>query len=194
MAKWWCTELQKRVVDRVPAAPRRLRLHARVPDRPRLRRRPHHHDLRRHDRDHEGDHREVAPARPTMIEELLADLQAETAALSSLVLNLDPGGWRSPDAAPELVGTRPGDAPGVLRRSTRLAIVDRPASTGSSPTCAPPPATTPISWPASTAPLWRRGAGVVPLRPPQPHRRCRRTRVRRRGCRGSTARSRWRRC
>ena len=27
MAKWWCTELQERVVDRVPAAARRLRLH-----------------------------------------------------------------------------------------------------------------------------------------------------------------------
>ena len=39
-----------------PAA-RRLRLHARVPDRPCLRGRPHHHDLRRHHRDHEGDHR-----------------------------------------------------------------------------------------------------------------------------------------
>ncbi len=41
----------------LPAAPRRLRLHGRVPDRPRLYRRAHHHDLRRHDRDHEGDHR-----------------------------------------------------------------------------------------------------------------------------------------
>ena len=57
MAKWWCTELQKRVVDRCLQLLRRLRLHARVPDRPGLRRRPHHHDLRRHDRDHEGDHR-----------------------------------------------------------------------------------------------------------------------------------------
>ena len=39
------------------AAPRRLRLHARVPDRARLRRRADHAHLRRHDRDHEGDHR-----------------------------------------------------------------------------------------------------------------------------------------
>ena len=47
MAKWWCTELQKRVRRPLPAALRGLRLHARVPDRPGLRRRPHHHDLRR---------------------------------------------------------------------------------------------------------------------------------------------------
>ena len=60
MAKWWCTELQKRVIDTLPAAARRLRLHDRVPDRPGLRRRPHHHDLRRHHRDHEGDHRPLA--------------------------------------------------------------------------------------------------------------------------------------
>ena len=32
-AKWWCTELQGRAVDRVRAAARRLRLHGRVPDR-----------------------------------------------------------------------------------------------------------------------------------------------------------------
>ena len=37
------------------AAARRLRLHARVPDRPGLHRRPHHPDLRRNLRDHEGD-------------------------------------------------------------------------------------------------------------------------------------------
>ena len=56
-AKWWCTELQKRVVDRCvqlhggygymleyPIA--RAYVDARI-----------HHDLRRHDRDHEGDHR-----------------------------------------------------------------------------------------------------------------------------------------
>ena len=42
---------------RLRAAPRRLRLHDRVPGGPRLRRRPHHPHLRRHDRDHEGDHR-----------------------------------------------------------------------------------------------------------------------------------------
>ena len=39
MAKFWTTDLQKRVDERVPAAPRRLRLHARVPDLRRLRRR-----------------------------------------------------------------------------------------------------------------------------------------------------------
>ena len=44
----------------VPAAVRRLRLHDRVPDRARLRRCTHHHDLRRHHRDHEGDHRPFA--------------------------------------------------------------------------------------------------------------------------------------
>ena len=41
----------------LPAAVRRLRLHARVPDRPGLHRRPHHHDLRRHHRSDEGHHR-----------------------------------------------------------------------------------------------------------------------------------------
>ena len=60
MAKWWCTELQEARRRPLPPAPRRLRLHARVPDRPGLRRRPDHHDLRRHDRDHEGDRRPVA--------------------------------------------------------------------------------------------------------------------------------------
>ena len=46
----------------LPAAPRRLRLHARVPDRPRLRRRARHDDLRWDDRDHERDHRQIARA------------------------------------------------------------------------------------------------------------------------------------
>ncbi len=44
----------------VPAAPRRLRLHGRVPDRPCVHRRADHDDLRRDDGDHEGDHRSVA--------------------------------------------------------------------------------------------------------------------------------------
>ena len=57
MAKWWCTELQKRVGGLRCAAARRLRLHARVPDRPGLHRCPGHLHLRRDDRDHEGDHR-----------------------------------------------------------------------------------------------------------------------------------------
>ena len=39
------------------AAARRVRLHERVQGRPRLRRRADPDDLRRHDRDHEGDHR-----------------------------------------------------------------------------------------------------------------------------------------
>ena len=41
----------------LPAAARRLRLHGRVPGCPRIRRHPRPDDLRRHDRDHEGDHR-----------------------------------------------------------------------------------------------------------------------------------------
>jgi len=62
MAKWWCTELQKRVVDRClqlfggygymleyPIA--RAYADARI-----------NHDLRGHHRDHEGDHRQVAGA------------------------------------------------------------------------------------------------------------------------------------
>ena len=59
MAKWWATDLQGRVVDAGRAAPRRLRLHERVPDRPGLHRCPRHPHLRRHQRDHEGDHRQV---------------------------------------------------------------------------------------------------------------------------------------
>ena len=56
-AKWWCTETAKKVIDGC------VQLHGGygymngVPRRPRLRRRPHPDDLRRHDRDHEGDHR-----------------------------------------------------------------------------------------------------------------------------------------
>ncbi len=42
------------------AAPRRVRLHARVPDRPRLRRRPHHPHLRRHQRGDARDRRPLA--------------------------------------------------------------------------------------------------------------------------------------
>ena len=44
----------------LPPAVRRLRLHDRVPHRPRLRRRQDHHDLRRHHRSDEDDHRQVA--------------------------------------------------------------------------------------------------------------------------------------
>ena len=44
---------------RVPAAVRRLGLHVGVPDRARLRGRPHHQDRRRIDRDHEDDHRQA---------------------------------------------------------------------------------------------------------------------------------------
>jgi alkylation response protein AidB-like acyl-CoA dehydrogenase len=62
MAKWWCTELQKRVVDTC------VQLHGGygyMLEYPRLRRCPHHHDLRRHHRDHEGDHR-PQPRRVTL--------------------------------------------------------------------------------------------------------------------------------
>ncbi len=57
MAKWWTTELQKKVVGPVPAAARRLRVHDRVPDREGLPGHPDPDHLRRHHRDHEGDHR-----------------------------------------------------------------------------------------------------------------------------------------
>ena len=62
MAKWWCTELQKRVVDRC------LQLHGgygymlEYPIARAYADARDHHDLRRHDRDHEGDHRQVARA------------------------------------------------------------------------------------------------------------------------------------
>jgi acyl-CoA dehydrogenase len=42
---------------RAAAAPRRLRLHERIPDRPHVRRRSHRPHLRRDQRDHEGSHR-----------------------------------------------------------------------------------------------------------------------------------------
>ena len=42
MAKWWCTELQKRVVDRCVQLHGGYGYMTRVPDRARLRRRPHH--------------------------------------------------------------------------------------------------------------------------------------------------------
>ena len=59
MAKWWCTDLQGRVVDRC------LQLHGgygymtRVPDRARLRGRARDAHIRRRERDHEGDHRSL---------------------------------------------------------------------------------------------------------------------------------------
>ena len=55
-AKWWCTETAKKVIDGC------VQLHGGYGYMmeyrcPRLRRRPHPDDLRRHHRDHEGDHR-----------------------------------------------------------------------------------------------------------------------------------------
>ena len=69
---------------RLRAAARRLRLHDRVPDRPRLRRRQDHAHLRRHDRDHEGDHRPLArsgcsayrSARSVPVSRIATDLDA----------------------------------------------------------------------------------------------------------------------
>ncbi len=60
MAKWWTTELQKRIVDAGRADLRRLRLHAGVPHRPGLPGQPRADHLRRHHRDPEGDHRALA--------------------------------------------------------------------------------------------------------------------------------------
>ena len=60
MAKWWCTELQGRVVDRGVQLHGGYGYMTEYSDRPGLRRRPHHPHLRRDDRDHEGDHRQVA--------------------------------------------------------------------------------------------------------------------------------------
>ena len=57
MVKWWNTELLQPRHRPVRAAARRLRLHARVPGRPRLGRQPRAVDLRRHHRDPEGNHR-----------------------------------------------------------------------------------------------------------------------------------------
>ena len=59
MAKLWQTEMQGRDRGRLPAALRRLRLHARVPDQPRVRGCPRAANLRRHQRNHEGDHRQA---------------------------------------------------------------------------------------------------------------------------------------
>ncbi len=56
-AKWWATEVAKKVIDNWRAAARRLRLHDGVPGRPRLRGRTYPDDLRWHHRDHEGNHR-----------------------------------------------------------------------------------------------------------------------------------------
>jgi acyl-CoA dehydrogenase len=53
---------------RLPAAARRLRLHARVPDLDRLRRRGRAVDLRRHQRDHEAHHRAQPRPRPHLKE------------------------------------------------------------------------------------------------------------------------------
>ena len=63
MAKWWTTDLQKRLTERLRAAARWLRLHAGDADRRGLCRRGGAVDLRRHQRDHEGDHRPAHGAR-----------------------------------------------------------------------------------------------------------------------------------
>ena len=54
MAKYWCSDLQCKVIDECVQLHRRLRLHVGVPDRPRLCRRARAAHLRRHQRDHEG--------------------------------------------------------------------------------------------------------------------------------------------
>ena len=63
MAKWWTTDLQKKVAVECLQLLRRLRLHGGVPDLDRLPRRRRAVDLCGHERDHEGDHRAAAGAR-----------------------------------------------------------------------------------------------------------------------------------
>ena len=58
--KLFCTEMQATGRGPVPAAVRRLRLHDGVPDRPAVHGCPGGPDLRRDQRGHEGDHRQVA--------------------------------------------------------------------------------------------------------------------------------------
>ena len=56
-AKWWTTELQKRVVDSCLQLFGGYGYMTRVPDQPRLPRHPRADHLRRHHRGDEGDHR-----------------------------------------------------------------------------------------------------------------------------------------
>jgi len=60
--KLFCPELQGQNRRPLPAAVRRLRLRARIPDCPPLRRRPGHSYLRWHQRGDEVDHRQVTGA------------------------------------------------------------------------------------------------------------------------------------
>ena len=57
MAKWWCTELQGRVADACVQLHGGYGYMTEYPIARGVHRRPDHPDLRRHDRDHEGDHR-----------------------------------------------------------------------------------------------------------------------------------------
>ena len=67
MAKWWVTDLLKKVASQCLPAPRRLRVHAGIPGRDRLRRRGDSIDLRRYQRDHESDYRAPhGPGHPGM--------------------------------------------------------------------------------------------------------------------------------
>ncbi len=59
MAKLWQTEMAGARGRRVPAVLRRVRLHARIPDRAGVHGRPRRAHLRRDERDHEGDHRQA---------------------------------------------------------------------------------------------------------------------------------------
>jgi alkylation response protein AidB-like acyl-CoA dehydrogenase len=64
-AKWWSAQVQNDVLDECVQLLRRLRLHERVPRRPRVARRPRDEDLGRLQRDHEGAHRpRPRPLRP----------------------------------------------------------------------------------------------------------------------------------
>ena len=126
MAKWWCTELQKRVVDTC------LQLHGgygymtRVPDRPRLRRRPHHHDLRGHHRDHEGDHR-PQPRRLRRCGASTRDRNIGSGARTEGAEGTGPG--RSHLQHPTSEGSRPACAtPRTLRRRLLSAASARAAA------------------------------------------------------------------
>ena len=60
MAKWWTTELQKKIVDQGVQLHGGYGYMTRVPDRQGVHGQPDPDDLRRHDRDPEGDHRPLA--------------------------------------------------------------------------------------------------------------------------------------
>ncbi len=166
MAKWWCTELQGRVLDARRTAPRRLRLHDGVSDRPRLRGCQDHAHLRRHDRDHEGDHRPCPRPVTARLQRRVVEIDTLDEFDRAAAAAQNMRGWRV-----RHIDLRDRTDHAAAARSARLALARLcnrrrrcsptcpPAARWCTPTIRRPPSTT-------TAPRCTRRTSCTPGSPP----------------------------